>query len=263
MEKGGEQHEFRLITLPFDMNAVKKHMENYHHFIVTRFNVNIYPIDFPARLEDTWLALRFELFQKYCFPTVSAQTNQDFTWLVLFDEQTPSRYKRFIDVYDRYENFTPLYCGDYSTIVPTIAHTMRAMAPDARWLVSTRLDNDDALSVEFVNTLHTLCNQLSEEDIQRLKTLYVNFTNGLQYHEGQFYDFSDVTNAFVSLIESSQSPETVFWVDHPAIHDACEVMQVSGPPLWLQIVHDMNVYNYLRGEKTAIENVSERFPCSF
>lgn len=236
---------------------------NFHHFIITRFNVNIYPIDFPKRIEDTWLSIRFELFQKYCFPTIKAQRNQNFTWLVLFDEQTPAHFRKIINIYARYKNFTPVYCGEYSTIMPTVATRMQEVAPDAEWFLSTRLDNDDALSIDFTHCLHGIMQSLNETDLKPSDTLYINFPNGLQLFENDFYDFKDVTNAFVSLLERPDDPHTVFWVDHPAIHDMAPVIQAETSPLWLQIIHDINVYNYVRGEKIEIENYFEKFPCNF
>ncbi len=236
---------------------------NFHHFIITRFNVNIYPIDFPERLEDTWLSLRFELFQKYCFPTVRAQQNQDFTWLVLFDEQTPAYFLGLIKAFARYRNFVPVYCGSYETIMPAVADRMQTMAPDAEWFVTTRLDNDDALSVGFVHCLHEVVGAMAEDDLKPSDTLYINFPNGLQLFEGDFYDFRDVTNAFVSLVERRENPHTVFWVDHPAIHDVAPVVQAETDPLWLQNIHDINVYNYVRGKKVDNVDHVKNFPCDF
>ncbi|BCS89062.1 hypothetical protein PSDVSF_23040 [Pseudodesulfovibrio sediminis] len=236
---------------------------NYHHFIITRFNINIYDIDFPKRLEDTWLSVRFELFQKYCFPTVKAQKNQDFTWLVLFDAQTPARYKTLISVYAKYHNFEPVYCGAFATIMDTVKERMKQIAPDAEWFVSTRLDNDDALSTGFIHCVQGVVDSLNETDLAPSDTLYINFPNGLQLKEGYFYDFKDATNAFVSLVERADDPHTVFWVDHPCIHDVAPVIQAETSPLWLQVVHDLNVYNYVRGERVDPVGVARHFPCDF
>ncbi|BDQ37992.1 hypothetical protein SYK_23520 [Pseudodesulfovibrio nedwellii] len=236
---------------------------NYHHFIITRFNVNIYAIDFPKRLEDIWLSLRFELFQKYCFPTVQAQGNQNFTWLVLFDEQTPDRYKIFTNIYAKYRNFIPVYCGAFNSIMSQTIRTMQKIAPDAEWFLTTRLDNDDALSTGFVQCLHGVVDSLNEDDLKPSDTLYINFPNGLQFCDGEFYDFKDATNAFVSLLERRDNPHTVFWVDHPSIYDMAPVIQAETGPLWLQVVHDLNVYNYVRGKKVEMAGVESRFPCDF
>ncbi|WP_147819293.1 glycosyltransferase [Salidesulfovibrio onnuriiensis] len=233
---------------------------DYHHFIITRFNVNIYDIDFPARLEETWLAERFDLFQKFCFPSIRAQHNQNFTWLVLFDEQTPARYRALIKAWSRYENFVPVYCGAFTTIMPAVVERMREIAPHADWFLSTRLDNDDALAVGYVHCLQGVVANLTGEQFGDSDALYVNFPKGLQWYKGDYYDFEDVTNAFVSLLERSDEPHTVFWVDHPCIHDVAPVVQAETRPLWLQNVHDLNVYNYVRGEKLDQADFSKAFP---
>lgn len=183
---------------------------NYHHFIITRFNVNITSVDFPQRLGNTWLSLRFELFQKYCFPTIQAQENQSFTWLVLFDEQTPARFRPLINAFSQYNNFVPLFCGDYKSIMPSVVERMQELAPDAEWFLTTRLDNDDALSIHFVRCLQEVVGSLTEPQLKPSDTLFINFPNGLQLCDGQFYDFKDATNAFVSLIERPEAPQPCF-----------------------------------------------------
>jgi hypothetical protein len=246
----------------YNANAAEEFV-NFHHFIITRFNVNIYPIDFPKRLENTWLSLRLDLFQRYCFPTILAQQEQDFTWLVLFDEQTPTHFRKIIATYAKYKNLIPVYCGEYDTIIPCVTDQMQTLAPGVEWFVTTRLDSDDALSVGFVHCLQEIVRSLGEERLKSSDTLYINFPNGLQLCDGEYYDFRDVTNAFVSLVERRAHPHTVFWVDHPSIHDVAPVVQAETKPLWMQIVHDMNVYNYLRGVKIEGADFSGEFPCDF
>jgi len=244
----------------FNNYYLKGRVVDFHHFIITRFNVNIYEIDFPLRLEDTWLAERFELFQKYCFPSIQAQRNQDFSWLVLFDEKTPARYKGLIDAYAKYQNFIPLYSDSYSSNMPIVVDRMHEIAPDVDWFLTTRLDNDDALAVGFVHCLQGIVHSLTAEQLGPKENLFINFTKGLQLNEGTFYDFEDATNAFASLIERSANPHTIFWVDHPSIHDVAPVLQADTQPLWLQNVHETNVYNYVRGTKLDTVDISKEFP---
>ena len=76
-------------------------MENYSHFIITRFNLNLYAQDkhdLPTRT-DRWLEHRFEVFERYCLPSVAAQTSGNFTWLCLFDAATPESCRRRIEGY--------------------------------------------------------------------------------------------------------------------------------------------------------------------
>lgn len=53
-------------------------MENYSHFIITRFNLNLYAQDkhdLPTRT-DRWLEHRFEVFERYCLPDEKFLTNE-------------------------------------------------------------------------------------------------------------------------------------------------------------------------------------------
>lgn len=76
-------------------------MENFSHFIITRFNLNLYAHDKHARptRTDRWLEHRFAVFERYCLPSVAAQTSRNFTWLCLFDAATPAAYRSRIEGY--------------------------------------------------------------------------------------------------------------------------------------------------------------------
>ena len=59
-------------------------MENYSHFIITRFNLNLYAQDkhdLPTRT-DRWLEHRFEVFERYCLPV-------SYTHLDVYKRQSP------------------------------------------------------------------------------------------------------------------------------------------------------------------------------
>ena len=219
----------------------------FKHCIVTRFNVHINPRPYDLRLSETWLADRFDLFSTFCLPAVVGQDCQDFTWLVLFDEQTPDKFKRLIASLQKYKNFVPLYCRDFPSILPGVSRFLAAACGDADCCLTTRLDNDDALSKKFVSVLHNAVENILGTQDPPPRELYINFPNGLQYSEGRLYDFFALTNAFVSLLERNTPPRTVYWVDHPSIYDVAPVAQIETKPLFMQTVHGMNVYNYIRG----------------
>lgn len=225
----------------------------FKHFIITRFNVNIEPVEFLGRIQNPWLSLRFDLFQRFCFPSVRGQQHQNFTWLVLFDEKTPKKFKKLIDAYKTYANFRPIFFGPYDTVLPKIIEEIRRESKKEKYILTTRLDNDDSLSENFTFVLYKFTNHFLKEKMT--ENFYFNFTNGLQIFENKIYDFKDRTNAFVSLLEKNDSIETVFCVDHPAIYKKYKVLQIKTDPLWLQNVHETNIYNYLRG--TCIGQANE------
>jgi hypothetical protein len=46
-------------------------------------------------------------------------------------------------------------------------------------------------------------------------------------------------------------------------NDAAPVLQAETTPLWLQNVHDINVYNYVRGKRIEGRECAAAFPCDF
>jgi hypothetical protein len=220
----------------------------FKHCIITRFNVPINSTPYALRLSEAWLADRFDLFSTFCLPSVMGQDCQNFTWLVLFDEQTPDKFKRLVASLRHYKNFVPLFCSDFPSILPRVSRFLAATCRDADYCLSTRLDNDDALSRKFVAVLHNAVENILATQDPPPPELYINFPNGLQYSEGRLYDFFDPTNAFVSLLERNTPPRTVHWVEHPSIYDVAPVAQIETKPLFLQTVHGLNLYNYIRGD---------------
>ena len=82
---------------------------NYKHLLFTRFNINSADT-LSCRLDPAYLKVRFELFERYCLPSVQNQTNQNFIWLLLLDENTPNDYKDRIKLYqEKYGRITPIY----------------------------------------------------------------------------------------------------------------------------------------------------------
>lgn len=107
-------------------------MENYSHFIITRFNLNLYAQDkhdLPTRT-DRWLEHRFEVFERYCLPSVAAQTSGNFTWLCLFDAATPEPYRSRIEGYKA-------RCPQFEAVYYTAAQAANLTEISARRLQRT------------------------------------------------------------------------------------------------------------------------------
>lgn len=65
------------------------------HFILTRFNLNLWHKDKNDNEinRNEWLAYRLNLFETYCLPSVVAQTEQNFKWIILVDKETPKEFQ--------------------------------------------------------------------------------------------------------------------------------------------------------------------------
>lgn len=77
--------------------------KDLQHFILTRFNLLIFNKDKKGQKvrSASWLEHRFALFERYCLPSIIAQTCQCFRWIVLFDSTTPERLKEKIAEYQK------------------------------------------------------------------------------------------------------------------------------------------------------------------
>ena len=78
----------------------------YKHFVITRFNIRASyecklknPDNNPMRriLDEDYLEERFSIFEKYTLPSMKQQTNQNFTWIILFHKNTPNSFKKKIE----------------------------------------------------------------------------------------------------------------------------------------------------------------------
>ena len=211
------------------------------HIIMTRFNLATPGREFALRTQPGWLAERFDLFERYCLPSIAAQTTRDFHWIIYFDEATPDVFRERVEAARKVFPFVPYYTG----LFPSTGwrdSVLETFSPKTRLLLTTRLDNDDALANDFVARLHDWV----EANDHRLGAY--NFQNGLIRQGSAVYAIKHRSNAFFSWLEDV-SPElrTAPSIQHMKIAQEGPVFQKSGEPGWMQVVHESNVSNKVRG----------------
>lgn len=81
-----------------DINLRNGKLLSFYHYPVQPEPYAQDKHDLPTRT-DRWLEHRFEVFERYCLPSVAAQTSGNFTWLCLFDAATPESCRRRIEGY--------------------------------------------------------------------------------------------------------------------------------------------------------------------
>jgi hypothetical protein len=190
---------------------------------------------------------RLDLFERYCLPSVASQSEQNFRWIVLVHPRTPAEFTRRLCGYTHHRHFD--ICR---TSVLGAAAIRRYIRPfhDRPFLISTRLDNDDAIHQSFVADVHDAFHGQAFE--------WFNFPCGYTYEEakGGLFLSMQPNNAFISLIEAVDSdcaPRTAFCINHTRASTLGRVVQASGgAPRWLQIVHDNNIYNHVRSRDVGV-----------
>lgn len=221
------------------------------HFILTRFNVrSFYHASEPT---DEWLRERLRLFRQYCLPALTDQTARQFVWLVFLDHLSPEWFRQEIekDAPGRFE--TVYVVGAFTSATVSEAVAARTNSP---YILTTRVDNDDAVARDFIQAIQA-CFQ--HQDFE-----FINLVNGAQYADGKAYLRPYTKNPFLSLIEAAGTtpPATVFVEHHYRVDERGPVRNIrTAHPMWLQVIHGGNVLNEIVGLRVSGNRVAKFFSC--
>ncbi|MCR4800942.1 MAG: putative rhamnosyl transferase [Bacteroidales bacterium] len=223
-------------------------MNSFHHFLLTRFNIpqrDVYPKDKNDNaIDESWLIDRINLFDIYCFPSICSQVCKDFDWLVFFDKDSPRFLKDKIVIWrQECPQFFPIYVSDYDEFMRfSMNDAICKMMGNVDFVITTRLDNDDALldkAILEIQSSFVPCNNT-----------IIDFENGFCYDRGKrilCYVKNNISNQFISLIENKEEVRTVFFYNHRKWVGNAEYIKIK-LPLWLEIVHERNLLNKITGK---------------
>jgi hypothetical protein len=227
----------------------------FGHVILTRFNVRyVQDPNAPSIGTDSaWLADRFALFERYCVPSVMAQTEQNFSWLLFFDRATPEPYaERARALAERRPGTTPVFCETLPTSLVRDSIRRLPIEPP-QWLLTSRLDNDDGIHAEFVATVQE-AQKFDEAEV-------LNCPDGVILRGDRTYRRRDLSNAFISLSEPYPDFQTVFSITrHIYAGESYPLRQLRADPLWLQVIHSTNISNRVRGLRIPLTQAAPGFP---
>jgi Putative rhamnosyl transferase len=221
------------------------------HVLLTRFNLPSEGVESIIRAKEGWLRDRIALFEHYCLPSVLAQTNQDFHWIIYFDPGSPEWLKQLIQSHANQGAYVPIFRPSVSK-AELIADIIQVTGGRGARLITTNLDNDDGLAINFVERL-----QASGPHEERTA---VYLSHGLIKSNSRLYLRTDKHNAFGSVVETWASPSTC-WADwHTLLGKSMRVIELYDEPGWLQVVHGANVSNRVRGRLVAPSAYTSLFP---
>ncbi len=224
------------------------------HFILTRFNLLLWTKDKAGNKvrSKRWLEHRFALFEKYCLLSIVNQTCKDFEWIVLFDSTTPEQYKeRIKNLQAKCPQMIPVFVepanGRYFVQIFRNAvikrfKSLRNQEFKER-VLTTYLDNDDALDIHFV------------EDVQRRAKIleegtFICYDDGYQF----FTDYQYMMrvhfprNHFMSVVEDGNlaTLKTIYGYGSHYYIDKIEgvrIERIKDQPMWCEVVHGRNMGN--------------------
>ena len=220
---------------------------NTFHVVLTRFNVRRGAAPDPRVLSVEWLDKRLEIFKSVTVPSVAAQTRRPDIWLVFLDQHTPLPIRAALQqMTEALPLLRPIYCGVLDAAVYT--DVIRRMAPAGRnWLVTTRLDNDDALHPSLLDAVQRAAAQRKRE--------FINPQRGLIVASGLLYRKRDSSSPFISYSEPLAECRTVWMDQHQRLGRHGTIRQLKLPDAWVQYVHGGNIANQVRGWRTMPQQV--------
>lgn len=230
----------------------------FRHYIITRFNLRAKEWQFTKNstkvLDENWLENRFELFEKYCLPSLLSQTNKNFEWVIYFDTETPAFYKDKIEVYrQKLPNLVPVFVENMELFLPSIqAHIKNN---NQEYVITTRLDNDDCVSKYFVDEIQKNFNKQTYEALDFVDgyslQISPDFKLGKKRH---------LYNPFISLVEKKQNPTSVWSRSHTSWKRETRIKRILNNRIWMVIIHQENKVNEFDGYgKVNAEEIFQDF----
>ncbi len=211
---------------------------SFKHLILTRFNSGLYGPASMARLEpNAWMEHRLRLFEAFTLPSIAGQSCQNFSWRILMDPQTPDAH---LQVLER------LCQANMKLIVPVPGGDawLADTAPGPYDLLTTRLDNDDALHRDAIATLQGTY-RVHREKLDRPWVMVFPFGMILDLAARRGWLMEYWCNNCPTLVEDGQAPRTVWRWQHDQIPADVPRCCIKDIPYWLQVVHDQNLRNVI------------------
>jgi hypothetical protein len=114
-------------------------------------------------------------------------------------------------------------------------------------ILTTRLDNDDAIARNYLSTVSSVCQRLQPD-----KNYVINFSNGYKLHKSGIYKTKPVfLNPFMSVFSSLKDLKTSFHQPHKKMGQVGTVIEIDEQHagfksiMWMQVIHSENIANRL------------------
>lgn len=210
-------------------------------------------------LTSAWLEERLDLFGRFCLPSVSAQTTENFVWTLFCDEATDDDViARLREHAAELPNIRVVETGadrDHNSAIADL------FDPTADVLITTRLDSDDAIADDHLASI-----QAYAESFHRSThwDLLVNFPHGyrLDTRSGELFEDWMPFSSFHSLLErpKAYAAKTVMHSGHARLHYEHPTQQDESLSRWLIVVHGDNLVNRIRDDLPPVRRTSPGVP---
>lgn len=225
-------------------------------FILTRFNVSLPGAREKGGFVDearfrAWNISRSKIFTRICLPSVLGQTIKPAAWVLLFDERYKEETALALGAIAKHDWIVPVFVKEGEAInsfrqlyTPAIRDRM---ASDARFGVTIRLDNDDALARVYVEAVTHYAQSAILAGLP--PGFWITFPFGVQWDDREVTLMLMNNNPFLALVEDAEKLRsgralTAMSINHGRVYEHGEVKAATSRfPMWLQYTHQENVSN--------------------
>lgn len=187
-------------------------------------------------LDEAWLSARLDYFETYCAKSVHNQSNTNFTWLIYFDSQTdPAVFQRLAYLKSSGPKIEFVRADHFDHMLEDMR--LRLSQIQQPFLITTRLDNDDLISRDFVKLIQ-------QAFVPEHMTL-INFNSGYEYDLEQHLIKKwnqRFHNQFISLVEKKTDADAMTVYGFPHWGPPAEVKEINlaQPAAWMHLRHINN-----------------------
>jgi hypothetical protein len=219
----------------------------FKHYLITRFNLKNPEWNTTKNnetlLNDDWMNHRLELFQNYCLPAVTAQSNKNFKWLIFFDTSTHEMFKERIDnLLEKHSFIKHFYINGMPKFNSAIVNFIESDTDKEQYIISSRLDNDDCIHKDYIDEIQK---QFRQQDF-----MAIDVVKGYSLQISPDYMLGKkehVFNPFLSLIETKDDFQTIWKTDHNLWKKEDRIIKIKDKRLWLSVIHNKNKVNEFDG----------------
>jgi hypothetical protein len=232
--------------------------------VTTRFNMVMRAFERDGFLsgagdKEGWLAARIPIFESVCLPSLVNQSRRPDLWLLGFDLNREREVAPILDMIAPHPWIVPVWQKTQEGRPDNFERCFRRsiverLKPEHQWVLTTRLDNDDALSLTFCEAAREYTGAVISANPQD-GDFWISFPLGVQFANGECRLMPQTGNAFLSRCVRVGAGSSVEWGtaqsgSHRHIFESGKVyLPVTRRPMWLQNVHGTNLLNR---EKTGL-----------
>lgn len=206
----------------------------------------------PARMET-----RFRHFEALTLPSITAQTDPDFTFLIVTGESLPAAHRQ------RLEDLTASVPQITIVAKPPMKHRLamqiaikEELGRDEVESVQFRLDDDDAVAVDFVANLRWFARQTARMR-KRWKTMAVEFNSGYSVRLSAGGIAAEAVQApfwacGLAVLFRPGNRKTVMNYAHHKLHHVMPTLIHPAQRMFLRATHDDNDSDAHTGAPTPL-----------